>query len=157
MLYEVITSFDAVNYLPIWTYIEYDRETDSKSYSVLPVGEVLDNPELISGLTPRDLSKDLEKVWSLVTNRLGNSRITSYNVCYTKLLRWGEAANQFRIIQHLAYRKHTVAFAVGFSVIFNICPYRKVVYSFKGNLPCLIIYCNRNIGSFFVALRNNFV
>ncbi|MBN2879070.1 MAG: CapA family protein [Clostridia bacterium] len=66
-------TIDDVSYLPVWTYIEYSSETDSKSYCVLPVGEILDNPELISGLTSRDLSRDLEKVWNLVTNRLGTS------------------------------------------------------------------------------------
>ena len=59
------------SYVPIWTYIQYYRETNTKVYSILPVGQVLDSPDLISNITPGNISNSLNSAWNLVTGRLG--------------------------------------------------------------------------------------
>jgi len=62
---------DSATYLPIWCYIDYDRETNSKTYCVLPVGQVLDNPELFEGIDTSALTAPLEDTWNLAIERLG--------------------------------------------------------------------------------------
>jgi len=66
-----VISLDYSEYLPIWTYIAYDRETDTKSYCVLPVGEALDYPENIKALDVSRLKDALEDAWNLTIKRLG--------------------------------------------------------------------------------------
>ena len=65
-------SLDYASYVPIWTYISYDRKTDTKSYCVLPVGEVLDYPENIDLFDAYALNDALNAAWELAVKRLGN-------------------------------------------------------------------------------------
>ena len=59
----------------------------------------------------------MERVWTPLTGRLWSTRITSYNVCYTKLLRKQEAYGLFAELMETikedicnsVFRVHTVA------------------------------------------------
>ncbi|MEX1376904.1 MAG: CapA family protein [Eubacteriales bacterium] len=63
-------SIFSTSYVPIWTYIQYSRETNTKTYSILPVGQVLDNPELISKINPGNITYSLNSAWNLITKRI---------------------------------------------------------------------------------------
>lgn len=64
-------TIDSTSYLPIWCYIEYDNETDSKTYSILPVGQIMDNPEMFEGIDAHSIRVPLKEAWDLAIERLG--------------------------------------------------------------------------------------
>jgi len=66
-------TFSTISYLPTLTYISYNRETNTKSYTVLPAGHVLDNPEKFEAIDPIKLKVPLENAYYIATSRLGNN------------------------------------------------------------------------------------
>lgn len=68
-------TIDSLSYLPIWCYILYDNDTDSKTYCILPVGQALDSPQLFDDINIESIKTPLSDVWTLATSRLGKDTI----------------------------------------------------------------------------------
>ena len=63
----------------------------------------------------------------------GISRITSYNVCYTKLLRYRHSWHRYRVLPRnlpLSYRHVITSYSIHYTKLYDSCTYQNTRYIF---------------------------
>lgn len=69
--------FKSANYIPTWVSID-DTEELKKNFMILPVGQYLNNPDLLNTLT-ESAKLRLQEVWNETTTTIGSQLITVLN------------------------------------------------------------------------------
>lgn len=64
-------TIDSASFLPTWCFIDYDNESNSKTYCVLPAGAALDSPSTFEDIETSQIKSSLEDAWKFAIDRLG--------------------------------------------------------------------------------------